>query len=65
IARNQKGPEIDPAAPVESTFYKSVAFEALLGVLVLLVTAVLVFLTPARNHPAMDNVAIGETETQR
>lgn len=34
-------------------FCRSVAFEAALGAVVLLMTAVLVFMTPARNHPAM------------
>jgi copper transport protein len=53
------------AAPIERSFYRSVAFETSLGLVVLLVTAVLVFLTPARNHPAMDNVAGGEVEGQR
>ena len=65
LARNQKGSEINRAAPIERGLYRSVAFEASLGLVVLLVTAVLVFLTPARNHPAMDNVGPGETETQR
>lgn len=40
-------------AKLEQGFRRSVAMEAGLGVAVLLVTAVLVFLTPARNHPAM------------
>lgn len=35
-------------------FFRSVALEAALGALVLLVTAILVFMTPARSHPAMD-----------
>lgn len=39
---------------LEGGFLRSVRFEAGLGVVVLFVTAVLVFLTPARNHPAMD-----------
>lgn len=37
----------------ERSFRRSVALEAVLGVLVLLVTATLVFLTPARSHPSM------------
>lgn len=37
----------------ERSFRRSLALEACLGVVVLLVTAVLVFLTPARSHPAM------------
>ncbi|MBA2702226.1 MAG: copper resistance protein CopC/CopD [Blastocatellia bacterium] len=40
-------------AKLERGFCRSVAFEAALGAVVLLVTAVLVFMTPARNHPAM------------
>lgn len=40
-------------ARLDRGFRRSVAFEAGFGVVVLLVTAVLVFLTPARNHPAM------------
>jgi putative copper export protein/methionine-rich copper-binding protein CopC len=43
---------------LERGFHRSVAFEASLGLVVLLVTAVLVFLTPARNHPAMENAEI-------
>lgn len=65
LARNQEGSETNRAVPIERSFYRSVAFEASLGLVVLLVTAVLVFLTPARNHPAMERVAAGETETQR
>ena len=38
---------------LERGFRRSVALEATLGVVVLLITAVLVFLTPARSHPAM------------
>ncbi len=49
---------------VERGFYRSVAFEASLGLTVLLVTAVLVFLTPARNHPAMENAEIGKALIQ-
>ena len=41
------------ASRFERSFRRSVAMEAALGVLVLLVTATLVFLTPARNHPSM------------
>lgn len=41
------------------SFSRSVALEAGLGALVLLVTAVLVFMTPSRNHPAMDPVNAG------
>jgi len=45
----------DPSghAKLERGFCRSVVLEAALGVVVLLVTAVLVFITPARNHPAM------------
>lgn len=38
---------------LEGGFKRSVAVEAGIGVLVLLVTAALVFITPARNHPVM------------
>jgi copper transport protein len=41
-------------AEVERGFGRSVKVEATLGVLVLLVTAFLVFVSPGRNHPAMD-----------
>lgn len=49
---------------VERGFYRSAAFEASLGLIVLLVTAMLVFLTPARNHPAMENAGIVEAVIQ-
>jgi copper transport protein len=55
----------DAAARLERGFYRSVAFEASLGLVVLLVTAVLVFLTPARNHPAMDSTDTGSAAIQR
>jgi copper transport protein len=42
-------------AGVERGFVRSVKAEALLGVLVLLATAALVFITPARGHPAGDD----------
>jgi copper transport protein len=41
---------------VERGFGRSVKVEATLGVLVLLATAFLVFVSPGRNHPAMDAV---------
>jgi len=47
-------------AKLEQGFRRSVVFEAALGAVVLMVTAVLVFLTPARNHPAMTS-----SETER
>ncbi|MGH9872293.1 MAG: copper resistance CopC/CopD family protein [Pyrinomonadaceae bacterium] len=58
---------LDNAAgrPLERGFYRSVLFEASLGLVVLLVTAVLVFLTPARNHPAMENSATGSAVIQQ
>ena len=65
LAQKQETAVKNRGVPIERSFYRSVAFEASLGLLVLLVTAVLVFLTPARNHPAMNNVAVGETETRR
>ena len=39
-------------AKLEGGFSRSVMVEAVIGVIVLLITAVLVFLTPAREHPA-------------
>jgi copper transport protein len=47
------------ARTLERGFYRSVAFEASFGLIVLMITAVIVFLTPARNHPAMENAAPG------
>ncbi len=38
---------------LERGFARSVVLEAAIGVVVLLVTSALVFMTPARNHPAM------------
>ncbi len=57
LAQKKESSDTDSTAPIEISFYRSVAFEASLGLIVLLVTAVLVFLTPARNHPAMENAA--------
>ena len=45
---------------VERGFGRSVKVEAALGVLVLLVTAFLVFVSPGRNHPAMGGGGGGE-----
>ncbi|HEX7318620.1 MAG TPA: copper resistance protein CopC [Pyrinomonadaceae bacterium] len=54
-------------ADVERGFGRSVKVEAALGVLVLLVTAFLVFMTPSRNHPAMEqtNAGAGVIQEQR
>lgn len=49
-----------PPPSFERKFRRSVALEAALGVLALLVTATLVFLTPARSHPSMTS---SEVET--
>ncbi len=65
LAQNKESSDTDSAAPIEISLYRSVAFEASLGLIVLLVTAVLVFLTPARNHPAMDNAAVTEAIIQQ
>lgn len=43
----------DSETHLERGFVRSIRFEAALGIVVLLVTAVLVFLTPARSHPDM------------
>lgn len=59
LLKLEAGSKTDAAARLERSFYRSVAFEASLGLVVLLVTAALVFLTPARNHPAMENGATG------
>ena len=48
------------ASKLERGFCRSVVFEAALGAVVLLVTAVLVFLTPARSHPAMTDSGPGQ-----
>ncbi|HEX6729442.1 MAG TPA: CopD family protein [Pyrinomonadaceae bacterium] len=45
--------DVTSLARLERSFRRSVTLEAGLGVVVLVVTAVLVFLTPARSHPAM------------
>ena len=45
--------DVTSLARLDRRFHRSVALEAVLGVVVLIVTAVLVFLTPARSHPAM------------
>ncbi len=42
-------------------FSRSVMFEAVLGVAVLLVTAILVFETPARSHPVMTSIKAEST----
>jgi putative copper export protein len=41
----------DGASKLDRSFYRSVALEATLGALALLVAAFLVFLQPARSHP--------------
>ncbi len=67
-ARLMEAERADPDATghgkLERGFYRSVAFEAALGVVVLLVTAVLVFMTPARNHPAMTAAENEQTLTR-
>lgn len=45
-------------------FSRSVIVEAVLGVAVLLVTAILVFQTPARSHPAMTSSRAAPTQVQ-
>ncbi|MGI8838822.1 MAG: CopD family protein [Pyrinomonadaceae bacterium] len=59
IATQNSNSDNAAGRPLERRFYRSVLFEASFGLVVLLVTAVLVFLTPARNHPAMENAATG------
>ncbi len=58
-----QNPHTTNHSKVERGFRRSVAFEAALGVAVLLVTAVLVFLTPARNHPAMTEPNMKDSNT--
>ena len=53
------------ASKLERGFCRSVIFEAALGVVVLLVTAVLVFLTPARSHPAMTDSGTAQMTNQQ
>jgi putative copper export protein len=61
LTRERGGTDVPSVNQLERGFYRSVVFEASLGVIVLLVTAVLVFLTPARNHPAMESgTAVGQ-----
>ena len=48
------GSEADKQRKLERGFGRSVFVEAIIGVAVLLVTAILVFLTPAREHPLMN-----------
>lgn len=57
-------PQAHDAAKLERGFSLSVALEAGLGILVLLFTAVLVFTTPARNHPAMEQMNAGASVNQ-
>ena len=67
-ARLMEAEKADPDATghgkLERGFYRSVAFEAALGAVVLLVTAILVFMTPARNHPAMTAAENEQTLTR-
>ena len=53
------------ASKLERGFGRSVVFEAALGAVVLLVTAVLVFLTPARSHPAMTDSGTAQMTNQQ
>ncbi len=54
----------DSAIQLQRGFLRSIRFEAALGIIVLLVTAVLVFLTPAREHASMVNTANSEETGQ-
>ncbi len=67
-ARLMEAERADSDAPghakLERGFCRSVAFEAALGAVVLLVTAILVFMTPARNHPAMTAAETEQTLTR-
>lgn len=63
VARQTKQDGADSSWDEKNSFIKrflrSVSFEAALGVVVLLITAILVFMTPARNHPAMVQDSVG------
>ncbi len=50
---------------LDRSFRRSVGIEAALGVAVLLAAAVLVFLTPAREHPGMSNASMPDSMTDR
>jgi hypothetical protein len=68
-ARLSETEESESAAPehskLEKGFLRSVMFEAVLGVAVLLVTAILVFQTPARSHPVMTFSRAGSALVQK
>ncbi len=55
LANEREGVATATDGQFERGFYRSVVLEASLSIMVLLVTAVLVFLAPARNHPAMES----------
>lgn len=50
---------------LEQGFTRSIVFEAALGVAVLLITAILVFQTPARSHPVMTSSKAESTLVQK
>jgi copper transport protein len=52
------GTDTSGLAGLERGFSRSVALEAVIGIAVLLVTSVLVFLTPARTHPTMSSAKV-------
>lgn len=61
---NENNSNPDSAIELQHGFLRSVRFEAALGIIVLLVTAVLVFLTPAREHASMVNTTVLEETRQ-
>ena len=64
LEAQETNPDAGSQAKLERGFRRSVVLEASLGVVVLLVTAVLVFLTPARSHPAMTSSGTEPTMVQ-
>jgi putative copper export protein len=53
----------DPSK-LEQGFSRSIIVEAVLGIAVLLITAILVFQAPARSHPAMTSSGAAPTLVQ-
>jgi copper transport protein len=64
LSESQEG-ESQEHSKLETGFSRSVILEAALGVAVLLVTAILVFQTPARRHPVMTSNQAESTLVQK
>ena len=66
LSESQEGEEVSQEhSKLETGFSRSVILEAALGVAVLLVTAILVFQTPARSHPIMTSSKAESTLVQK